>query len=173
MKLMITLIASALMVSAFASDHVGDMGKYNFSTVVNNVATTGELIYEITEYNTTDDKYKTELETVESSGARNTEEDWVDAADIYTHEQAKQALAYCSLIGGVAEKITVSGTSYDTCKLPLDTTMLHGVFKKFGITTKSTTVKGSIWLGDFPVIGVGKISSTEGTIELVDFNWTK
>jgi hypothetical protein len=173
MKLLITLIASGLMTSAFASVHIGDMGKYSFSTVVNNVAATGELIYEITEYNTTDDKYKTELETVESTGARNTEEDWVDATDIYTHEQAKQALAYCSLIGGVAEEITVSGSKYDTCKLPLDTTMLRGVFKKFGITSKTTAVKGSIWLGDFPVIGVGRIKSTEGTIELLDFNWTK
>jgi hypothetical protein len=94
----------------------------------------------------------------------------VPSEDLMTREGARGILENCQFMGGRTERIHLAGALRTTCKLEATSDSVLPLVTKSGFQlTKETS--GFVWIGAFPIHGIGKLETEELTMTLKQMNW--
>jgi hypothetical protein len=145
--------------SAYAQDRVGDWIKYH-GTYNQQQA---EVLMKVTEYH--DRKYLVLSEYQLGDAAAETHEQWLGLQELSTPESSASIVRFCEFYDGKREEITISGVTYQTCKVRSVVNVPVG--------DKFVAEKADIWMGEFPVLGFAKIKSENADLEFSDFEWVR
>lgn len=162
-----------LSLSTFASSNrVGDeatlVGNYNGQQVI--------LKSQITKFIANEAKYIVKNTTTVPGQGTFSEETLVTEDEIMTPDKAQLILVMCPQVGGVVEELTLSMGRFTTCKISVQDALSAGLLDVAGYapeTGDDTILKGALWLGNFPIQGVGRMITPDQTLSLESFRWAK
>jgi hypothetical protein len=162
MILSLTLVLGST--SLFANSHIGD------KVVLEGMAY-GSFPMKITEEITGVDSATGKhivSSTTEVAGTTNVETS--NDNDAWTHSNALMILAGCAEVNGVSEQLKLMGKPFMTCKVESTEDIVGSLYRRLNLTPE----RGSfVWIGDFPVLGAGKIESDIVTMEVTSLNWAE
>lgn len=161
MKLVLTFLT--LLSFSAQADVVGDWIQHAIFSGDNHIG------YQQREYKTGRSNETVTLETLTADTSGNvmdsqTEE--VRREDAYTREFAQALLANCAAFGGVRESLDLSGTNYDTCKMPVNSDIISAF-----VPEKYQKGNGVAWFGEVPVNGIVALALGDLTLIYNGSNW--
>ncbi len=171
---MLALFALILCSSAMAnSARIGDQA----SLVGTMSGQQMNLITEITSYDGSADSYNLRATyTIPGQGTFN-QESQITGEELMTPEKAELMLLMCSQMGGVVEELSLSMGRFTACKLAVQDAAAAGLVEEVGLFTEimgdDQILKGELWLGKFPIHGIGRMVTPEQTMTLESFRWGK
>lgn len=135
------------------------------------------LMTEITSYDAGADSYTLRgTFTVPGQGTFS-EESQITGEEIMTPEKGDLILVMCSQMGGVIEELALSMGRFTTCKLAVQDALNAGLVEEVDFFTAKMgddqILKGELWLGKFPIHGVGRVVTPEQSMTLESFRWSK
>ena len=160
-----SIIISVLMVASLnvlASNHVGEY--LELSGLVEGHKASAE--FTVIEHDKDNGKFKIRsVLRAEGNGIVEVEE---EESLEWTKSDAALALIYCEdFYMGELKKVTLLGKPYDICELEVDEEEKTAL-RAFLPPGRSEM---TIWIGEFPVSGIGKISSDGVEVEVSDLTW--
>lgn len=173
--LSLTLLFSLLLTSysAFAgSNRVGDesmlVGNFSGQQVI--------LKSQITKHVAAEGKFLVKNITTVPGQGTFTEDTLVTEDEIMTPEKAELIIVMCPQVGGVVEELTLSMGRFTTCKISVQDAMAAALIDTTPLMQEmgdDTILKGALWLGNFPIQGIGRIITPDQTLSLESFRWAK
>lgn len=169
---MLALFAFILSSSAMASSaRIGDqavlVGSMNGQQM--NLGT------EVTSYDAAADTYTLHASyTIPGQGTFN-QETQITGEEIMTPEKAELMLLMCSQMGGVIEELSLSMGRFTACKLAVQEAAAAGLVEEVEFFSEimgdDQILKGELWLGKFPIHGIGRMVTPEQSMTLENFRW--
>lgn len=166
MKSIVLLVSLIVISNVFSSEkNVGD--RATFSIHFQGIQATQENI--VTNLNRSSDEYDIKTTTKYRGNVEVTIET-VPSEDLMTKEMANTLIANCSYMGGVVESILLAGAPRTTCKLDANADSVLPLITKSGLKLSNNS-NGFIWIGAFPINGIGKLVTEEIDMTLTSMNW--
>ena len=166
MKSIILLLSFMSISNVFSVEkNVGDRSTYvmNFQGM--------EVITEniVTDLNRSSDEY--DVKTITKVGGQiQVTIEKVPTEDLMTKEIAVSIIDNCSFMGGVLETIHLVGAARETCKLEVNSDTVLPLLAKSGLKLTDNS-NGFIWIGAFPINGIGRMITQDLDMTLTSMNW--
>jgi hypothetical protein len=166
MKSIILLLSLLAVSNAFSNDkNIGDRAAYNVN--FQGIQATTENI--VTALNRSSEEYDVKT-TTKVRGQVEVTVEKVPTEDLMTKEMANTILANCTFMGGVIETLQLAGAARRTCKIEANADSVLPLVTKSGFQLTNNT-NGFIWIGAFPINGIGKLVTEEIEMTLTSMNW--
>ncbi|MFM6929690.1 MAG: hypothetical protein ACKOX6_14575 [Bdellovibrio sp.] len=132
---------------AFAYPAIGDKVTWS-GTIKNTVGESSEILItkEVIDFNQSDKQWKIKIHT---QIGKDSSEEIINVAELFTHERYQDILKNCESQGGVIEEVTTNPGKYTTCK------------------TRTITDDGTLvekWMGDIPFGVVSKSTQEQAGV---------
>ena len=166
MKNLTVVLLALISLSSFSSTKsIGDRVEFEIS--FQGKSASSETV--ITALNRSSQEYDVKTTTIVQGQTEVTIEK-VPEEDIMTKETAAYMLENCQFMGGAIEQINLAGKHHSSCKLQVDADSVRPMLERSGlkITNKSN---GFVWIGSFPINGIGKLETSELSMSLKSMSW--
>ncbi len=135
------------------------------------------LATEVTSYDAGADSYTLRATyTIPGQGTFN-QESQITGEEIMTPEKGDLMLVMCSQMGGMIEELSLSMGRFTACKLAVQDALNAGLVEEVDFFTSfmgdDQILKGELWLGKFPIHGIGRMVTPEQSMTLENFRWAK
>lgn len=108
--------------------------------------------------------------TTTTQGQSEVTNEKIPTEDLMTIEAANSILDNCQFMGGRTERIQLAGKIRTTCKVEASSDSVLPLVTKSGFQL-TKEAKGHVWIGRFPIHGIGKLETEEVTMTLQSMSW--
>ncbi|WP_127714424.1 hypothetical protein [Halobacteriovorax sp. HLS] len=148
-----------------STKNIGDSVQYEMS--FQGIKATSETT--ITSLNRSSEEFEVKTTTVVQGQVETTTER-VPQEDIMTKETAAYMLENCKFMGGLIEQIFLINKNHTTCKLQVESDSVRPMLERSGIKLSNKT-NGFVWIGAFPINGIGKLDTADVSMNLTGMSW--